>query len=216
MWTRRRREPAADRWALAELQRLEKSPLRSSGDFHELYFRLTSIIRGYVERRFGIAAPKWTTAEFMAATAQTTTSSIPSQQTALGQFLAAADLVKFACVEPSGEEVTAAFAKARDFIHETTTSRQRASREGGRLMFHTSSSWFLLLLLLVPLIVWRMLATRKRSAVMFSSTEMIRHIRPILEAAAVVDSASAARGGHRAVDRRAGAAAGRPQANGRR
>lgn len=45
-------------------------------------------------------------------------------------------------------------------------------------MFHTSSSWFLLLLLLVPLIVWRMLATRKRSAVMFSSTEMIRHIRP--------------------------------------
>lgn len=45
-------------------------------------------------------------------------------------------------------------------------------------MFHTSSSWFLLLLLLVPLIVWRMLATRKRSAVMFSSTGMIRHIRP--------------------------------------
>jgi len=45
-------------------------------------------------------------------------------------------------------------------------------------MFYTSSAWFLLLLLLTPLIVWRMLSARKRSAVMFSSTEMIRGIPP--------------------------------------
>jgi len=45
-------------------------------------------------------------------------------------------------------------------------------------MFHTSSSWFLLLLLLVPLVVWRMLAARKQSAIPFSSTEWIHDLKP--------------------------------------
>jgi hypothetical protein len=118
VWTLRRREPSADRWALVELQHLEDSPLRSSGDFDELYFRLTLIVRGYVERRFGIAAPKWTTVEFMERL-RIDNRFDALQQTALGKFLTSADLIKFACAEPSGEEVTAAFTKARDFIHET-------------------------------------------------------------------------------------------------
>lgn len=119
VWTLRRREPSADRWALAELQHLEDSPLRTSRDFDELYFRLTLIVRGYVERRFGIAAPKWTTVEFMDRL-RADNRFDTQQQTALENFLTSADLIKFACAEPSGEEVIAAFAKARDFIRETT------------------------------------------------------------------------------------------------
>jgi len=119
---KRHRQPPADRWALAELQRLEESQLCLRGDFHELYFRLSEIIRGYVERQFGIAAPKWTTAEFMEQM-RNNKAFETSQRAALAEFLAAADLVKFACVEPSGEEVTAAFSKARDFIQQASQSK---------------------------------------------------------------------------------------------
>lgn len=115
---RRRREPTADRWALAQLQRLEESDLFRRGDSHEMYFRLTEIFRGYIERRFGIAAPNWTTAEFMNRLRDDTMFQA-TQKDALGEFLTAADLVKFACDEPSSDELTSAFAKARDFVQQT-------------------------------------------------------------------------------------------------
>jgi len=119
LWRMRQRQPAADRWALDELRQLEQSPCRQDGEFHELYFRLTEIVRGYVQRRFGISAPQWTTGEFMKWLRDYNTFS-ESQKTALAEFLNTADLIKFACMEPNGEEVAAAFSKARDFIRHTT------------------------------------------------------------------------------------------------
>ncbi|QDU99102.1 vWA domain-containing protein [Lignipirellula cremea] len=45
-------------------------------------------------------------------------------------------------------------------------------------MFHAPSAWFLLLLLLVPLLVWRMLASRRRAAILFSSTAWFAQVTP--------------------------------------
>lgn len=45
-------------------------------------------------------------------------------------------------------------------------------------MFHAASAWFLLLLLLVPLLVWRLLSSRKKSAVSFSATGWLKGMTP--------------------------------------
>ncbi|MEW4453421.1 VWA domain-containing protein [Bremerella sp. JC817] len=45
-------------------------------------------------------------------------------------------------------------------------------------MFQAASAWYLLLLLLVPLLVWRMIAGRRRTAVAFSSTGWLHGLTP--------------------------------------
>ena len=46
-------------------------------------------------------------------------------------------------------------------------------------MFHNNSVWFLLLLLLlVPLLIWRMIAGRRRAAIVFSSTKWLADLAP--------------------------------------
>ena len=105
-------------WAFAELQRLAADKLVEQSRFQEFYFRLTDIARRYIERRFSIMAPEQTTEEFLRAT-RADPILTSDHKDLLGRFLRAADMVKFARHEPTGEEADAAFAAGRGFVEQT-------------------------------------------------------------------------------------------------
>jgi hypothetical protein len=105
-------------WALSQLDALARESLPEEGRFHEFYFRLSDIVRQYVERRFGLRAPERTTEEFLRETRDDPLLS-DDQKNLLAGFLRAADMVKFARHEPAVEECETAFAAARGFIEQT-------------------------------------------------------------------------------------------------
>lgn len=123
---RRRRRRAAmpkpllpHEWAFFAFQRLEEDQLVERGRVQEFYFRLSGIVREYIERRFGLMAPERTTPEFLAEV-RSDSSLSGEHKTLLGQFLQAADMVKFARYEPAPTEVQTALGTARAFVDQTT------------------------------------------------------------------------------------------------
>ena len=121
-WLRDRRPPPvvipAHRWALNELDRLAASDLLARGDVHEYYFRLSALLRGYLERRFGILAPEMTTEEFVVYMRSDRTLE-EEHRRSLGPFLESCDLVKFARYVPGRAEVEGVFGRARSFVIDT-------------------------------------------------------------------------------------------------
>jgi hypothetical protein len=97
---------------------------------HEYYFRLADIVRGYIERRFGLLAPERTTEEFLREARQDR-SLTAEQKDMLGRFLRAADLVKFALHRPEPAEAASALAAARRFVTETAPRDADAAGAGG-------------------------------------------------------------------------------------
>lgn len=91
----------------------EKLPERR--EYQTFYVRLTGIVRAYIERKTGIHAPEQTTEEFLRDPA---TGRIFSAERAarLGQFLEAADMVKYAAQQPGGREIDESVERAREFI----------------------------------------------------------------------------------------------------
>jgi len=120
---RLRREPPevvipAHEWAYDELQKLLDEQLIERGLVHEFYFRLSMIVRVYIERRFNLMAPEWTTQEFLIETQRSEL--LPYEhRSRLGEFLQACDMVKFALHRPGNVEIEQAFDAARDFVSET-------------------------------------------------------------------------------------------------
>ncbi len=114
--------PAADVWALSALEALLAEGLVESGRVREFYFRLSGIVREFTERRFGLHAPEMTTEEFLRA-AMTGAVLGEENRAALGQFLSACDLVKFARFEPDPAAIRESVETARAFV--------RAMRGGG-------------------------------------------------------------------------------------
>jgi hypothetical protein len=127
-WLRRRRRAAAPpqpahEWAFDQLQQLIEDHLIEQGQIREFYFRLSLIVRLYIERRFGLMAPERTTEEFLAE-ARSDPSLTGSQKDLLGAFLRAADMVKFARHQPEAREIERAFDTARDFVEQTAAPTQ--------------------------------------------------------------------------------------------
>lgn len=117
--------PTPDEVARRELSRLGEMGLLDRGEFREYYYRLTAILRRYIEDRFGLMAPERTTEEFLAE--MRNDPAIPAaEQETLASFLASADLVKYARAEPPRDESQRATETARRFIEST-----RAVGEGG-------------------------------------------------------------------------------------
>ena len=117
----------ADEIALEALNRLRAERLLEKEEYGEFYVRLSSVVRAYLEARFELRAPEMTTEEFLQA-AQRAPQLNPAQRSALGQFLADADLVKFARYRPSVEDAERAFDAARQFVV-STVSRAGGARE---------------------------------------------------------------------------------------
>ena len=102
--------------ALSALEQLEKDDLVAKGELKEYYGRVSSILREYVEGRYGLQAPERTTEEFMEDLRRDSGTLSKEQKSLLEKFLMHCDLVKFAKFEPSADEVRATFESCKDFV----------------------------------------------------------------------------------------------------
>ena len=112
--------------ARRDLANLETSGLLEQQQVQPFYFRLTDILRHYIEGRFGLQAPRSTTSEFLLEMGHSSVLNT-TQQSTLDQFLRAADMVKFAKHEPSPETGREALSQARLFVEETAATVEEGS-----------------------------------------------------------------------------------------
>lgn len=112
------RQIPAHLWAREQLAALVAADLLSKGLAQEYYYRISGIVRGYVERRFSVSAPDMTTEEFLAASRDDPRFGA-SHASTLGHFLTACDLVKYARHEPASHEADQALRAAEEFVEQT-------------------------------------------------------------------------------------------------
>lgn len=103
-----------------ELDRLLRRNLPGKGLFKDFYIELTMVVRRYVERSYGLKAPKLTTEEFLAA-AQQNSSFGEEQVKSLAGFLQSADMVKFAGMEATEEMADGAVESARAYLRKDSS-----------------------------------------------------------------------------------------------
>ncbi len=113
-------------WAFDQLRLLVDERLVEQGQIHEFYFRLSHIVRVYIELRFGLMAPERTTEEFLVEVHRSDTLRT-DHQALLGDFLRSCDMVKFAKYDPTAAEIELAFDSARDFIEQTIPSGEAST-----------------------------------------------------------------------------------------
>ncbi len=104
--------------AAEKLARLMGEPLPAGDAVGLFYVKLSGIVRQYLEDRFDIRAPELTTEEFLASVADSPDLS-RAHQGLLNAFLRQADLVKFAGLQPSNDDIEASISAARRFLDET-------------------------------------------------------------------------------------------------
>jgi len=130
---RRRRRKAetvehipADIWARRELAALVAENLIAKRMIQLFYYRISGVVRGYVERRFGVSAPEMTTEEFLSAAAADRRFG-EHNTTELVRFLDACDRVKYARHEPLPDEADRLVQAAGAFVERT---RERIAPRG--------------------------------------------------------------------------------------
>lgn len=119
----RRRKPAvvvpeipAHVVALAALEELERGTLLADGRVQDYYVNLTEIGKGYIERRFGIDALDRTTDEIRRTLLAAPTAVAPLGADDIIAFLQRSDLVKFARMQPDGDEARDALGTVRGLV----------------------------------------------------------------------------------------------------
>ncbi len=114
--------------ALLELRELLERDLPGRGRVKEFYVALTFVVRWYIERRYKLRAPGQTTEEFLQAAVRHP--AFGEQTLALlREFLAAADLVKFAGVEATSETIAASVGSARAYLENEPSGEDVAMAE---------------------------------------------------------------------------------------
>lgn len=104
--------------AYSELKALVDENLIDAGEIKQFYMRLSSIIRRYIENRFGLKAPEQTTEEFL--TGLEKANEFPDEyKPLLRDFLKYSDLVKFARFEPGTKDIQKSFDSCKAFIKGT-------------------------------------------------------------------------------------------------
>ncbi|MBE7444772.1 MAG: hypothetical protein HS132_05820 [Planctomycetia bacterium] len=107
------------------LEKLSEEDLITKGLIKEYYYRITDILRHYIEDRFGLLAPERTTEEFLAEMARA--NKLENIHKLLIQdFLERCDMVKYAKYEPSKLELQETYDAAKRLIDET---RERLKEE---------------------------------------------------------------------------------------
>lgn len=134
LWRRRKPGHAAEAEALlspdAEAYRLlDQLAAEERVEMKLFYFRLSAILRRYVERRFAIPAAEMTTEELLPALRRLPLTGDLVQ--ALTVFCRESDPIKFAGVQARRERFPADLAFVRDFVRRTTSTadEQRPDRE---------------------------------------------------------------------------------------
>jgi|WetSurMetagenome_2_1015567.scaffolds.fasta_scaffold24154_2 hypothetical protein len=104
--------------AYRDLDQLASEGFIERGEIKQFYYRISDILRRYIENRFGLRAPEQTTEEFLSGLDKD--AAFPSEyKILLRTFLRNCDLVKFAQFKPEKEEVEKTFGSCRDFIKGT-------------------------------------------------------------------------------------------------
>ncbi len=107
-------------WAFMQMRLLAELKLVEDGEVQEFYYRLNEITRTYIELRFALMAPERTTEEFLVEMQENRVLPLEYQEP-LANFLEACDMVKYACYDPSVEEIETVFNAARDFVEQTSS-----------------------------------------------------------------------------------------------
>jgi hypothetical protein len=101
--------------AWRQLQEILDEKLIERKEIKLFFSKLSDVLRGYIENRFGIQAPKRTTEEFLSGISRDAFFSA-EQKELLTAFLRDCDLVKFAEHTPRPEDVARAVDSCRGFI----------------------------------------------------------------------------------------------------
>jgi hypothetical protein len=105
------------------LRRLDALPAEPAA----VVLRLDSVLRGYLEERFGVEAMRKTTREVLSALAEK--ASLPDEQAAtLAELLAWSDVAKFAG-SGQGEDMGEVIERTRRFVHATAPGEEERDRE---------------------------------------------------------------------------------------
>ena len=116
----------AHEWARQRIAALISENLIGRGLVQEFYYRISDIVRGYIERRFDLSAPEMTSEEFLAATADDRRFGA-DMRLELNRFLIACDMVKYARYEPGREEPEAVLCAAGEFVERTRERPEEAA-----------------------------------------------------------------------------------------
>ncbi len=111
-------EKLAHQIACEALLALKAQDLAGLGKTKEYYFRLSDIVRHYIESRFSIKAPEMTTEEFLFSLRDSDVLS-GRHKNLLKEFLGLCDIVKFAKYGPAQEEIDESFNAAMKLVEET-------------------------------------------------------------------------------------------------
>lgn len=116
-------------WALRQLSLLEAESLIGSWRPKKFYYGLSETVRGYIEKKFRLAAPEMTTEEFLAALARDR-GAVPYDAHKLREFMESCDLVKYAALEPIPQDGQNALGRARAFVDATAAAAQPIAQGG--------------------------------------------------------------------------------------
>lgn len=114
--------------AYKELKDLIELDLVSKGMIKEYYYRLSHIVRLYIEKRFDVMAPERTTEEFLIEMTRVDRLEREHKQL-IRKFLEHCDLVKFARYGPGKDEIDMAYNAAKMVIDETKLNGVVEGRE---------------------------------------------------------------------------------------
>lgn len=119
-WWRRRRRPRALLPFEVALERLEAiRPLMQPASAREFSTAVSDIVRGYIEQRFDVIATHRTTEEFLRDLLDSSQASLVGHRARLSEFLHQCDLVKFAGISLTPQNMESLHASARAFVLET-------------------------------------------------------------------------------------------------
>jgi hypothetical protein len=119
-WLQRRRRPRALLPFEVALQRLEDiRPLMQPQSVREFSTAVSDIVRSYIELRFDVIATHRTTEEFLHDLLESSAASLLRHRALLSEFLQQCDLVKFAGISLTPQNMESLYHSARAFVLET-------------------------------------------------------------------------------------------------
>ena len=122
-WLRRRRQPRVLLPFEIALQRLEEMrSLMQPDDAREFSIAVSDVVRRYIEERFRVTATHRTTEEFLHDLLESSHAPLARHRALLSEFLQACDLVKFAGMSLTLQNMESLHHSARAFVLETAKS----------------------------------------------------------------------------------------------
>jgi hypothetical protein len=119
-WLRRRRQPRVLLPFEIALQRLEEMrALMQPDDAREFSIAVSDVVRRYIEERFSVTATHRTTEEFLHDLLESSHAPLARHRALLSEFLQACDLVKFAGMSLTLQNMESLHHSARAFVLET-------------------------------------------------------------------------------------------------